>query len=254
VDHTGFGGANVDIKQATAHRFDFTMQASAGANTGELEGKATIGSSNKAHWRGTDKDFANCSLDFERVLNRLEIGGHTDETSCGAGLGVDFGGTYVAGAENPNPTPDLVSLGVAATPEQDDALRKLMAKDYDAMAQTANMQSSDDNLDGNGATVISMFVRGLACSDKSILMFDAKGHLWAAVWVTDPKSSDDVELHYYTNVPSDKNTLPKTIAAQREACCLVEGERTLLSSKADDTLQIFGFVFMVHLICRPAEY
>jgi hypothetical protein len=181
VDFTGFNGAGVAIAHATAHSFDFTMQASAGANTGELEGKAAIDSSNQAHWH--------------------------------------FSGTYVAGGNDPNSTPDLVSLGVVQTPEQDDALRKLLGKDYDAMAGTAALQSSDDNLDGNGATVIRMFVRGVACSDKSVLMFDAKGHLWAAVWVPDPdESSDDVELHYYTNVPSDKNTLPKTIAAQREAC------------------------------------
>ncbi len=150
-------------------------------------------------------------------MNRLEIGGRSDETSCGAGIGVDFSGTYVAGGNDPKSTPDLVSLGVVQTPEQDDALRKLLGKDYIAMAQTANLQSSDDNLDGNGATVVSMFVRGLACCSKSVLMFDAKGHLWAAVWMPDPKSSDVMELHYYTNVPGDKNILPKTIAAQREA-------------------------------------
>jgi len=217
VDYTGFGGANVDIKHATAHGFDFTMLAAAGANTGDLEGKAAIDSSNKAHWHSTDNDFRNCSLDFKRILNRLEIGGRSDETSCGAGIGVDFSGTYVAGGNDPNSTPDLVSLGVVQTPEQDDALRKLLGKDYIAMAQTANLQSSDDNLDGNGATVVSMFVRGLACCSKSVLMFDAKGHLWAAVWMPDPKSSDVMELHYYTNVPGDKNILPKTIAAQREA-------------------------------------
>ena len=218
VDYTGFNGAGFAIAHATAHSFDFHIQASAGAHTGELEGKATIDSSNKAHWHSRDKDIPKCFLDFRRGLNRLEIGGRTDDTSCGAGMDVDFSGTYVAGGNDPNSTPDLVSLGVVQTPEQDDALRKLMGKDYDAMAGTANLQSTDDNLDGNDATVISMFVRGLACSDKSILMFDAKGHLWAAVWVPDPKSSDDVELHYYTNVPSDKNTLPKTIAGQREAC------------------------------------
>src|SRR5260370_29157781 len=98
------------------------MQASAGANTGDLEGKGAIDSSNKAHWHSTDNDFRNCSLDFKRILNRLEIGGRSDETSCGAGIGVDFSGTYVAGGNAPHKTPQLGLLGVGQTPGQDHAL------------------------------------------------------------------------------------------------------------------------------------
>src|SRR5260370_35993087 len=92
------------------------MQASAGANTGELEGKAAIDSSNKAHWHSADNDFRNCSLNFKRILNRLEIGGRSDETSCGAGMGVDFSGTYVAGGKCPHSQPALGSPVVGITP------------------------------------------------------------------------------------------------------------------------------------------
>jgi len=85
-------------------------------------------------------------------------------------MGVDFSGTYVASDNDPNTTPDLLSLGVLQTTAQDNVLRKLLGKDYDTMVKTANIQVNDDNLDGNGATVVSMFVRGLACNTKSVLM------------------------------------------------------------------------------------
>ncbi len=218
VDASGNNGSKLVITHGTPHSFAFSLLASAGANTGDLSGKAIINNSNKAHWHSTDEDFPNCSLDFERLLNRLNIGGRADEISCGAGMGVDFSGTYVASDNDPNTTPDLLSLGVLQTTAQDNVLRKLLGKDYDTMAKTANIQVNDDNLDGNGATVVSMFVRGLACNTKSVLMFDIKGHLWAAVWESVSNSPDIVELRYYTNVASDKNTLPKTISAQREAC------------------------------------
>ena len=87
------------------------------------------------------------------------------------------------------------------------------------MVKTANIViDPDDNLDGNGATVVHMSVRGLMCNTKSVLMYDAQGHLWAAVW--EPLSNPEgvVELRNYTNVASDKNTLPKTISADSEGC------------------------------------
>jgi type II secretion system protein G len=133
---------------------------------------------------------------------------------------VSYDGFYVVSQHDPNSPPDLLSLGVLHTRTQNDSVRKLLGKDYDTMVATANMiDDQAENLDGNGASVVSMWVRGIACDTKSILMFDGEGHLWAAVW--EPMSSNPggiVELRYYTNVIGDMGTLPKTIAAQREAC------------------------------------
>jgi hypothetical protein len=63
-----------------------------------------------------------------------------------------------------------------------------------------------------------MEVRGVACNTKSILMYDDKGHLRAAERMAISNPEYVVELRYFTNVASDKNTLPKTISAWREAC------------------------------------
>ena len=82
-------------------------------DTGDLDGKAIIRTSNRAHWRSTDQDFKDCYLGFERALNRLEVHGG-DEISCGAGLGVSFAGTYVASDKDPNIAPDLTFAGGVA--------------------------------------------------------------------------------------------------------------------------------------------
>jgi hypothetical protein len=64
-----------------------------------------------------------------------------------------------------------------------------------------------------GAGMVSTFVRGVACSSKSILMADGNGLLWAAVWEPLPGPADVVELRCYTNVAAEKQKLPRTIAA-----------------------------------------
>ena len=63
-----------------------------------------------------------------------------------------------------------------------------------------------------------MFVRGVACDTKSILIYGANGNVWAAVWEPAPIPQGAVEMRYYTNVAADKDKLPATIADDREAC------------------------------------
>jgi hypothetical protein len=220
VDTTGNNGADLAITHATAHSFDFDLNATAGANSGELEGKAILDTADAAHYKGTaQSSTVGCALVFRRVLNRLNIEQTGDSAECGAGMGVYYSGTYITGDNKPNTKSDLLSRGVVQTSAQDDAVRKLLGKDYDTMAETAdNVVEHDENLDDNDAVVVTMFVRGVACNTKSALMFDARGHLWAAVWQPLANPEGVVELRYYTNVTADKNKLPKTIAAQREAC------------------------------------
>ena len=218
VDATGSNGSQLAITHANAKGFAFDLSASAGANSGELEGKAILDASNAAaRYKGTaQSDTEGCSLVFTRILSRLKIEQTGDDATCGAGAGVYFSGTYVASNQDPNAKPDLVSLGVLPSQSLDDALRKLLGKDYDYVVGTADMVDSQPG--GKGVTVVSMAARGVACNTKSILMFDTGGHLWAAVWEPASSPPDVVELRYYTNVAGDKKTLPKTIADDRDAC------------------------------------
>jgi hypothetical protein len=220
VDTTGSNVSDLVITHATANGFDFDINAAAGANSGELEGKALIDNPDTAHYKGNAESATEgCTLVFKRVLNRLHVGQEGDSATCGAGVGVYFSGTYVAAGSSIKAKPDLLSLGVVQTTAQDNAVRKLLGKDYDTMVQTADsIDDHGENLDGNGATVVNMFVRGVACNTKSILMYDPDGNVWAAVWEPASNPGGVVELRYYTSVTADKNKLPKTIAADREAC------------------------------------
>ena len=101
VDSSGLNGAELVITQVTPTGFDFDVNASAGANSGELSGKAILEASEKAHYQGTaESGTQGCSLMFRRMLNRLNIDQKGDDATCGAGKGVYSSGTYVASGKS----------------------------------------------------------------------------------------------------------------------------------------------------------
>ena len=221
VDASGANPSELVITHPTPNSFSFDLNADAGVHhrpapqSGELTGKAIRDSSTTAHYKGTvQSDTEHCSLAFRRTLNRLIIEQDGSGTDCGAGDIVSYDGTYVTAAADPNPAPDLLLLGVVDTSAQDNTFRKLLGKDYDIMVATDNVPDQPDNLDGNGATVVGMHSGLDTCNGKWVLMYDAKGHQWAAVWDSLSNRQGIVDLRYYTNVISDKQILPKTISAE----------------------------------------
>ncbi|MFX1677218.1 hypothetical protein PWR63_34145 [Paraburkholderia sp. A2WS-5] len=104
-----------------------------------------------------------------------------------------------------------------------------LGSDYDALVATAGSVGEGSAAAGMpGVTVVSAFVRGIACDTKSTVMYDANGHYWVALWSPQPQSSKGgtsiTELRYYTNVAADKKKLPGPIAAQRNQVCPSEQE------------------------------
>ncbi|MCM2551633.1 lysozyme inhibitor LprI family protein [Burkholderia glumae] len=229
VDASGHAGAQLDITQANAQRFLFSFDAVAGANSGALSETATFASPDLARYVGNAKmSTQGCTLTFRRVLNRLRVDQQGDAFTCGAGVGVYYSGDYVAAAKDPNATPTLLSLGVARTAAEDEALHRLLGKDYATMVASAGaVDTQADNLDGNGARVTSMFVQGIACDTKSVLMSDGHGRLWAAVWEAGAPPGP-AAMRYYTNVAADKQRLPKTIAAANAQTCPGETVRVTM--------------------------
>ncbi|MFD1559309.1 lysozyme inhibitor LprI family protein [Paraburkholderia silviterrae] len=230
VDASGHYGSALTIKAVSPHGMQFGFDAYAGANSGALEGNAAFGKDQAAHYTGNAKDFTqNCELTFRRKINRIEVSQQGDSADCGAGAGVLFDGTYVSAAQDPNAKADLLTLGVVKTSAQDDAIRKLLGRDYDALLVTAGSVSDDSAAAGMpGVTVVSTFVRGIACDTKAIVMYDASGHYWIALWSPQAQAGKDgtsiTELKYYTNVAADKKALPKPIDAQRNQVCPSERE------------------------------
>ncbi|MDR3100549.1 MAG: lysozyme inhibitor LprI family protein [Paraburkholderia sp.] len=230
VDASGQYGSALTIKDVSPRGMRFELAALAGANSGALEGDAAFGKDQTAHYAGNAGDFTqNCALTFTRKVNRIEIAQKGDGSDCGAGAGVSFDGVYVAAAQDPNAQADLLTQGVVKTAAQDDAIRKLLGRDYATLVATAGSVSEGSAAAGMpGVTVVSMFVRGIACDTKATVMYDANGHYWVALWSPQPpaaKGGESVtELRYYTSVAADKKTLPGPIAAQRNQVCPSERE------------------------------
>lgn len=88
VDSGGVNGSELVITQVTSTGFDFDLDASAGANSGQLSGKATFDAPGTAHYQGdAQSGTEGCSLTFSRMLNRLDTDQKGDDASCGAGHG-----------------------------------------------------------------------------------------------------------------------------------------------------------------------
>jgi uncharacterized protein len=217
VNANGFNPAALTISRANDTDFRFAWEAYRGANNGSVEGRAQLADANSAAFVGAG-DTRGCTLTFKRVLDQLQVTQSGDSPTCGAGAGVTYDGRYVKAAQDPNPKPDLITLGVLENTEQDAAIRTLMNADYEYLVDTASSIAQDKSLDGKDVSVTEMWVRGLACGMKSVLMQGPRKQLWVAVWEDD--ANGGTELRYYTNVAADKNLLPKTIAAENESCNL----------------------------------
>lgn len=203
IDITGSGPA-----------YHFSLSANNGANTGALEGDFTA-ANGRASFKG-GQDVPACRLDFALNGQRLTLDQH--QTDCGAGMGVDFGGTYLpASVAATRPKPDLASMKLLDAAQNDAARRLLGKEDYDTLLATANLCGGIDDQDGLGAKVTDCFVRGLANTNAAVVM--AKGtQLWIGLLVFDQRNQS--RMRYYTNAPAWKQKLPKTIQAwhdQRDA-------------------------------------
>ncbi|WP_206996307.1 lysozyme inhibitor LprI family protein [Trinickia mobilis] len=113
VDSSGLSSSELIVREVTKRGFEFEISAWAGANSGELLGKASLDAADAARYRGDEaSDTQGCVLTFKRVLNHLEVDQKGDAPMCGAGLDVYYDGTYVAADRDPNAKPDLISRGV----------------------------------------------------------------------------------------------------------------------------------------------
>ncbi len=217
--------ASLSIDHVTAQGFRFDIGGeNSGGGQGDLSGLARLGDERHAAFRGNAaQDTAACALRFIRVGAALRVEQDGDSGECGAGEHLRYDGLYlpqpakgVAAAASPA---GLFVRGLVPTQALDQALHRLLgAKDYAYLVSTASSANAQEkNLDGNGAQVISMFVPGVACDTKSLLMLGSDGRLWVGLW--EPTGSGmQVELRYYTNVAADKHRLPKTIAADQQPC------------------------------------
>jgi uncharacterized protein len=204
--------ASLKIAAVVGHRYRLAFDASAGANTGNLEGETTAGTDTLVlqHLPGAP----GCRLSLHRNGRLIDIEQNQDD--CGAGAGVSFAGRYVPGAEGRVAvTWTLLNLGIVKQEADDARLRALLgAKDYAAFVATANTIQPGRDLDGLGADVVETAVRGLFTLQEGLLMRAEDGRLW--VGLLDFDAAGQPQLRYYASDPAWAARLPKTLDAWRQ--------------------------------------
>jgi hypothetical protein len=207
-----FRGANLTINLVTAKKFDFKLEASNGANQGEISGRALINGA-KAFFddrNSTEKDAekTGCRLTFTHKGAYIDVE-QTDECDSYAGNAVFFTGKYQKDAmvlkEN-----DFVSNDVFPDKATDDKFKALVGKDYERFLDAFHLINEEENLDAFGAKAVSACVRGICPWNAGIIMYNEAGNFWAAVMELEDET-DATFVNYYTNVPDWTGKLPKTI-------------------------------------------
>jgi hypothetical protein len=199
------------IKPLSNNKFKFTLTASNGANQGEISGVAKVKGS-KAFFddrESTEKDAPKegCLLTFTNKGASIAVK-QNQKCSYYAGNAVYFEGDYAKGkAKKTNDT--FVKREVFPNAAIESKFKLLTGKDYQKFLDSFQLIYDETDADGLGAKVLSGCVRGICPWNTGIIMFDAKGNIWAAVMSLDGKNK--AFANYYTNVATWSDKLPKTI-------------------------------------------
>jgi hypothetical protein len=193
--------ASLEITGIKGDSISFSLAASNGGNTGEIEGMAIV-SGNSAVFSSFDESDT-CLMQFELIGDSIIA---IDQKGfCFAGMGVSYSGQYNnAKTRKGETTETMTSLGLFPTEKQDSIFKDLVGTSYSLFVNSTQLTSEDEDLDGLNATVRSSGVRGLFTIMENIVMVDSLNNIWAAV-------IDDNKVYYFTNHKDSKNTLPKTI-------------------------------------------
>lgn len=196
----------LEIDKVDVSSFSFRLFAMNGGHTGDLDGIAKI-KGNKAVYKLKGGGL-NCTLEFTLAKDQIEIEQLTED--CGAGMAVEYSGTYVnakLGKKIPEET--MLSLGILQSPQQEAIFRKLVGSKYEAFLNTTQLVSDVENLDSIPLTGFASGVRGLFTSMENIVLYNSRNELWCAV-------IDNDKVYYFTNSKLFRKSLPKTVEQWRE--------------------------------------
>jgi len=195
--------ATVITQRDDATHISFDITAAEGGNSGDLTGIAEL-KDGKAVFAQDD-----CVLVFTPVNGVLDISQAAAGGYCSAGLGVYYTGRFVAAQQPLTLDYDLLSLGLARTPLEDQALRSLLGEDYQTLVEkSGSLISADASEDIPGNEVTEMSMRGLGATGVVMRATDAR--YWVLVVTNDNGQS---RLRYYTNVSNWKTRLPDALQA-----------------------------------------
>jgi len=178
------------------------ISAGEGANSGDLTGVAILKDGIAVY---AEDD---CKLTFTPINGVLNVTQTGADSDCGGGMGVYYAGRYVASEQPLKLDYDLLSLGLARTPAEDQVLRSLLKNDYQKLVETSgSLQVGEDSKDVPDSQVVAMWMRGLG--GIGILMSTADAQVWLIFKSYDDQGQE--HLRYYTNVTKWKNRLPDVL-------------------------------------------
>jgi hypothetical protein len=200
--------ASLEITNIQNDSIKFSLSASSGGHTGELEGMAIV----NGHLAifSNREESGTCLIQF-KLIGDSTIVIDQKRGYCFAGMGVTYDGDYKSskGLPEAEPTENLISLGIFKTKKDDSIFKALVGNSYALFVNSTQLTSEDDDLDSLNAAVRSSGVRGLFTSVENIIMTDSLNNIWAAV-------IDDNKVYYFTNKKEYKERLPKTIDSWRQ--------------------------------------
>lgn len=201
--------ATLEIKAIKNNSITFSIIASSGGHTGEVEGDASV-KNNTAIYLNTDEGDT-CLITFT-LLGDSIITIDQKKGFCFAGMGVEYSGRY---KNKKRITKKLLSetlfdLEIFNSKEQDSIFENLVGGYYESFLNTTQLTTEAEDLDSLDARVKTSGIRGMYTYMENIIMITDSNVIWAAV-------IDDNTVYYFTNSAKYKNTLPKTINTWREA-------------------------------------
>ncbi len=188
--------ATISIRDVSSETFTFEIHAQSGAHIGYVAGRATLIGHNQAVFVGEN----GCVISFVLRGDILEI---TTSQGCMwyGGVGVFFDGKYRSDVEIVESS--LSDKGIFETKSQEEAFRELTGLAYPLFLENAHLVFVGEDLDGFGAAVYELGIRGLLGFMGAIIMVGQDAEVWAAV------TDGDIVKYFTTEAPAPK--LPQTI-------------------------------------------
>lgn len=174
---------------------------------GETRLHSGVGFSNKIAWGG------DCAIMLIPLPDgRLKVSSDT-RSSCSLLLPgkMSIDGIYTRSDSDPRPRATLLNLGILPDRATDEAFRRLVGNDYQKYVNTATDFTYSDEIDNMGATVVSMWMEGMANRRAAIIMTTPHGQIWALR--VEPASTGSGVILHYSTTEADKTRMPKTLTA-----------------------------------------
>ena len=198
----------LEIKSIRNDSLEFSLFASSGGHSGELEGLALLQDNLATFLEINDDDT--CLVIFKLITDSV-ISIDQKTGICFTALSVTYSGNYtnekvLTQSEN---SKTLLDLKIFNTRTQDTLFKSLVGQQYTKFVNSTQLTSEDEDLDSLHANVHSSGVRGLFTFMENIIMIDSLNNIWAAV-------IDNNKIYYFTNRADYKSSLPKTIDNWRQ--------------------------------------